>query len=198
MPDALCQALKARVEGCGWEFHPSIPENPLTMRLLLVAYARQQRDVVLPFAGGMTPAQTVLDDYVYGNQPIRDPVWEQERRDEGEGYMHQHVTSFEEYLEAMSSPTASFDELMISLAAMKWKVRVVVLSQLTRLGEEEGGYRWHVQGDYRPPAVRPDRYIVLVHTPGHFKWAHPEGFRCGECGDVSTRLTAHLECPRYV
>jgi len=193
--DALYCSLKTREDLSGWQYPLCRLDSRRQLRDDLCNTVAAERRV--PQLGdGLTPEQAVMMDYISTETPLRDPAYEAEALRRGEANPLQLVNTFDEYIQAMRSPTASGDEIMIAACARKFKVRIVVLGRRSRL--DDCVCRWHVQGDYHPPLVPLDRYIILIHLPGHFEWAHPASFNCPDygCGcdgsAISTRLSVVL------
>ena len=138
--------------------------------------------------------------YVDGRAPIRDPAWNDrylEANPEGCDLLRgQIMTSFTEYIQAMRSPTAYGDEVMLVMAAEILQARIVVLEN--RESVKEDGSRvsgLHVNFNIVPdsgglPHPRPTSVtLFLVKTGQHFDWAHLDDDLCQhrDCRSLSRR-----------
>ena len=192
--DSILVSLQARARYCGWTFPNRLPVTTLQLRQALLDYAFRERAVPLP--DGMTPEQYVVNDYVNGACAIRDTMWEAQARIDNPAveFPQRFVVDFEDYLEAMSSPTANGDELIAALASMYFGVRIMIVGE--RL---DGTFR--LQRDCKPENVHRDRYVTLVHYPGHYMWAHPsrDTFHASTCGRVHGQIHCQLDewMPRW-
>ena len=94
----------------------------------------------------------------------------------------------------MSSPTANGDELMAAIASAYFGVRIMIVGE--RL---DGTFR--LQRDCWPEHVHRDRYVTLVHYPGHYMWAHPsrDTYHASTCGRVHGQIHCQLDewMPRW-
>ena len=193
--DAILTSLAMRRRHCDWEYGSRpLPSTPSSLRQTLVRFARSVRDVPLPYGCRLTPAQLVLEDYVHAGQPIIDPAWEDEALEQNPSLSvapQRHVVSFDDYLVAMSSDTASGDELMMELASIYFGVRIMVVD----LVRQHDAADWHLRADYCPPGVNRNRFITLVHVPGHYYWAHPakDAIADPACGAITGYIKVELD-----
>jgi hypothetical protein len=189
--DSIRAALRVREMHSDWTVLRTIPRNTLALRNALCDFAVQNRSVPLPFGHSPTVQGAVEEDYVEGGTPIRDPAYEaciaQGSPAPAPGRLGRFVEDFEDYVAAMRSPTANGDELMAALAAIYFGVRIVIVGSRQHPGADP---HWAIQADYHPPSVHPSRYIMLVHTPGHYRWLHPtkDIFPHVNCGSISSRI----------
>jgi hypothetical protein len=105
------------------------------------------------------------------------------------------IVCFDDYIAAMRSPSANGDELMTALASIYFGVRIVIMGSRQRTRENH--LFWDAQADYHPPNVHRARHIILVHTPGHYQWAHPHRDDCfgvsAGIGRISGRIRFDLD-----
>jgi hypothetical protein len=83
---------------------------------------------------------------------------------------------------------------MAALASIYFGVRIVIMGSRQRPLANE--LFWDIQADYHPPNVHRARHIILVHTPGHYQWAHPHRDDCfgvsAGIGRISGRIRFDL------
>jgi len=176
LPDSIQSAIAERIRLSGWHLPFQMPDTVDDMRQALCDFAEQNRYTMLATSLGMSPDDAVRLDYIHDRQYVVDPDFERSGIARGEPDPHRHINSWEDYIDAMRSPHASMDEIMVQLAALMFGVRIVILGRRQRKVKKI--YRWDIQHDICPDGVSLDRYIILVHTPGHYEWAHPAAFRC--------------------
>ena len=182
MPHSLLASLQTRERLSGWQLSTPLPEDDYAMRQMLCDYADLHRNIPLTTMHGTTPEEAVVADYIEGNACIVDPAYEAMLMRKRQPFAPQRVRTWEQYISAMRQPHASMDEIMAQICAVIFDVRIIILGQRSR--RQETGVRWAIQHDIHPNGVPPDRCILLVHSPGHYEWAHPNSFRCSnyECG----------------
>jgi hypothetical protein len=186
--DSIRQALLMRQRCCDWAFQRPIPRDAYELRSRLCDFAAWNRDVQLPYGHNPTPLQVVQGDYISGAMPLRDYAWEALHHDaKADTSPGRSLSSYDDYIEAMRSPTAEGDELMVALASIYFGVRILVFgSRKSSAGERF----WDVQADYHPPNVHRSRHLLLVHLPGHYQWAHPHRDDC--FGQAAGRITGRI------
>jgi hypothetical protein len=144
--------------------------------------------VQLPYGHNPTLFHVVQADYLSGATPLRDHAWETLHCDaDSDTPPGRFLTSYDDYVEAMRSPTAEGDELMVALASIYFGVRILVFGPRRSLAGEPF---WEVQADYHPPGVPRSRHLLLVHLPGHYQWAHPHRDDC--FGKAAGRITGRI------
>ncbi len=101
-----------------------------------------------------------------------------------------YVTSLEDWISAMRSPTANGDEIMIALASIYFGVRIMVFAAR----EIQDHRHWMMQADLHPAPVHRSRHVILVHTPGHYRWGYPfrNDIKNPCCGRIAFRINLVL------
>jgi hypothetical protein len=174
--DSILQSLLMRQQCCDWSFLRPIPRTVHDLRMQLCDFAVLNSQIPLPYGDHPTPDQVVGGDYISGAIPLRDPIWEHfNNKDQPNSSPGRYLASFQDYIDAMRSPSANGDELMVALASIFFGVRIVIFGSRKR---SVGHHFWDMQADYHPPNVSRARHLLLVHLPGHYQWAHPHRDDC--------------------
>ena len=115
-------------------------------------------------------------DYISGAMPLRDPLWEHfNDQDFPNSSPGRYLASYEDYIDAMRSPSANGDELMAALASIFFGVRIAIFGSRRKT---TGEHFWDMQAHFHPPNVSRARHLLLAHLPGHYQWAHPHRDDC--------------------
>ena len=85
-----------------------------------------------------------------------------------------YLAPYEDYIDAMRSPSANGDELSARLHFLWCAYCHFWLAQ----ENNRQAFLFDMQADFHPPNVSRARHLLLVHLPGHYQWAHPHRDDC--------------------
>lgn len=107
--------------------------------------------------------------------PLRDPLWEHfNDQDFPNSSPGRYLAPYEDYIDAMRSPSANGDELSARLHFLWCAYCHFWLAQ----ENNRQAFLFDMQADFHPPNVSRARHLLLVHLPGHYQWAHPHRDDC--------------------